>query len=134
MLDTELAVSEMTEDERAIRELVDTWMIATKAGDLATVLDLMSDDVIFMAAGSEPFGKEAFKAASESMRGMAMDGSAEVREIEVVGDWAWVRNHIEMAMTPPGGEPVRRAGYTLSILRKGADGRWRLFRDANLVR
>ena len=68
------------------------------------------------------------------MRGLAMDGPAEVREIEVVGDWAWVRNHIEMAMTPPGGEPVRRAGYTLSILRKGADGRWRLFRDANLVR
>ena len=65
MLDTELAVSEMTEDERAIRELVDTWMIATKAGDLATVLDLMADDVIFMAAGSEPFGKAAFKAASK---------------------------------------------------------------------
>jgi ketosteroid isomerase-like protein len=38
-----------------------------------------------------------------------------------------------VALTPPGGEPVRRAGYTLSILRKGSDGRWRLFRDANLV-
>jgi uncharacterized protein (TIGR02246 family) len=123
----------MTEDERAIRDLVGTWMEASKAGDLATVLDLMADDVIFMVPGREPFGKEAFKAASESMSGMAMDGRAEVREIEVVGDWAWVRNHIEIAMTPPGGEPVRRAGYTLSILRKSADGRWRLFRDANLV-
>ena len=123
----------MTEDERAIRELVDTWMIATKAGDLATVLDLMADDVIFMTPGAEPFGKEAFKTALESMSGTAMDGRAEVREIEMVGDWAWVRNHIEMAMTLPGGDPVNRAGYTLSILRKGADGRWRLFRDANLV-
>jgi ketosteroid isomerase-like protein len=28
---------------------------------------------------------------------------------------------------------VRRSGYTLTILRKGEDGRWRLFRDANLV-
>jgi uncharacterized protein (TIGR02246 family) len=123
----------MTEDERAIGDLVDTWMTASKADDLATVLDLMADDVIFMTPGSEPFGKDAFKAASESMSGTAMDGRAEVREIEVIGDWAWVRNHIDIAMTPPGGEPVRRAGYTLSILRKGADGRWRLFRDANLV-
>ena len=123
----------MTEDERAIRDLVETWMEASKAGDLATVLDLMSDDVIFLTPCSEPFGKDAFKAASESMSGTAMDGRAEVREIEVIGDWAWVRNHIEIAMTPPGGESVRGAGYTLSILRKGADGRWRLIRDANLV-
>jgi uncharacterized protein (TIGR02246 family) len=123
----------MTEDERAIRELVDTWMEASKADDLETVLDLMADDVIFMTPGAEPFGKEAFKAASESMSGTAMDGRAAVREVEVIGDRAWVRNHIEVALTAPGGEPVRRAGYTLSILRKGADGRWRLFRDANLV-
>jgi uncharacterized protein (TIGR02246 family) len=123
----------MTDDERAIRELVDTWMTASKAGDTETVLDLMTDDVIFMVPGKEPFGKEQFRAASESMRGIAMDGRAEVREIEVAGDWAWIRNFIELTVTPPGGEPVRRAGWTLTILRKGADGSWRLSRDANLV-
>jgi uncharacterized protein (TIGR02246 family) len=37
----------MSPDERAIRELVDTWMKASGAGDTATVLSLMSDDVIF---------------------------------------------------------------------------------------
>jgi uncharacterized protein (TIGR02246 family) len=31
-------------DERAIRELVQTWMTATKAGDIQTVLSLMTDD------------------------------------------------------------------------------------------
>ena len=36
-------------------------------------------------------------------------------------------------MTPPGGKPMRRAGYTLTILRKEADGRWLLARDANLL-
>jgi ketosteroid isomerase-like protein len=56
-----------------------------------------------------------------------------VQEIEVAGDWAWIRNRIEVAMTPPGGETARRSGYTLTILKKGGDGRWRLFRDANLV-
>lgn len=36
-------------------------------------------------------------------------------------------------MTPPGGAPLRRSGYTLTILRKEADGQWRLARDANLL-
>jgi len=47
----------MSPDERAIRDLVDTWMTASREGDTATVLSLMSDDVIFMVPGREPFGK-----------------------------------------------------------------------------
>ena len=123
----------MTEDEQAIRALVETWMAASKAGDTATVLELMTDDVLFMTAGREPFGKEEFRATSESMKGVQIDGRAEIREIEVLGDRAWIRNHIDLTVTPAAGEPVHRSGYTLTILKKGADGRWRLFRDANLV-
>jgi uncharacterized protein (TIGR02246 family) len=123
----------MSDDERAIRELVDSWMEASRVGDVETVLGLMTDDVLFMVPGREPFGKEAFRATSESMRDARMDGRAEVREVEVLGDWAWIRNHIDLTLSPPEGEPLRRAGYTLTILRKGGDGRWRLFRDANLV-
>ena len=51
---------QMTDDERTIRDVVETWMAATKRGDLATVLSLMTDDVVFMVPGQEPFGKEAF--------------------------------------------------------------------------
>jgi ketosteroid isomerase-like protein len=32
---------------------------------------------------------------------------------------------------PGGGKTVRRSGYTLTILRKESDGKWRLARDAN---
>jgi len=123
----------MTDDERAIHEVVDQWMRASKAGDTATVLDLMTDDVVFMTIGQEPFGKEHFRNSSESMRGIDIDGQAETLEVEVLGDTAWIRNRLEMVMTPEGGEPMRRSGYTLTILKKGGDGRWRLFRDANLV-
>lgn len=122
-----------TSDERAIRALVETWMNATNAGDLATVLDLMTDDVLFLVSGQEPFGKEEFRARSQSLTGVELNGRAEVREIEVHGDWAWIRNHIDVTMGPAGGEQQRRSGYTLTILKKGDDGRWRLFRDANLV-
>ena len=123
----------MSDDEGAIRELVETWIAASKRGDTAAVLELMTDDVLFMVCGREPFGKEEFRANSESMRGLTMDGRAEIQEIEVFGERAWIRNHIDLTLTPAEGEPLHRSGYTLTVLRKGDDGRWRLFRDANLV-
>ena len=64
---------------------------------------------------------------------VAIDGKSDIQEIQVFGDWAYLRNYIEMTVTPPAGNPVRRSGYTLTILRKEADGRWRLTRDANLL-
>jgi uncharacterized protein (TIGR02246 family) len=122
-----------TDNERAIRSLIDTWMAASKAGDLATVLSLMTDDVIFMVPGKEPFGKEAFAKASENMKNVRFDGRSEIKEIQVFGDWAYLRNYLEFNMAREGAAPVRRSGYTLTILRKQADGRWLLARDANLV-
>lgn len=123
----------MSDDERAIRELIDTWMAASKAGDTATVLDLMTDDVVFTVPGREPFGKQAFAAASQDMTGVRIDGKSEIRELRVLGDWAYLRNYLEISATPPGGSTTQRAGYTLTIVRKEADGRWRLARDANML-
>ena len=124
----------MSEDERAIREVVDKWMTASKAGDVESVLELMTDDVVFTVAGQEPFGKEEFEAAMRGMQGVQMAGTSEIKELEVLGDWAFIRNYIEMSVTSPdGGPPTHRSGYTVSLLRKEADGRWRLARDANLV-
>ena len=122
----------MTDDERAIRALIETWMTASQSGDVDTVLGLMSDDVVFMVPGREPFGKEAFANASRGMSGMRMEGTSEIRELKVLGDWAYMRNHLEMTITPERGAPVKRSGWTLTILRK-EHGRWRLARDANLL-
>ena len=123
----------MTDDERAIRELVETWMQASRSGDTATVLSLMTEDVVFTTPGRAPFGREAFEAATGAPEAPRIDGTCEIVELQVQGDWAFTRNRIELTVTPPGGEPMRRAGYTLSLYRKEADGRWRLARDANLV-
>jgi len=127
-------MANVTKDEEAIRALVDTWMIASRDGDLDTILGLMTDDVVFMVPGQEPFGKKEFAAASQSMKGARVDGRSDIKELRVLGDWAYLRNHLEVTMTPTdGGEPMRRAGYTLTILRKNPDGRWQLARDANLM-
>jgi uncharacterized protein (TIGR02246 family) len=124
----------MTDDERAIRELVETWLAASRNGDTPTVLSLMTDDAVFMVPGSKPFGKQEFATAGARMKDVRIEGRSDIQEIQVFGDCAYLRNYIEMTVTPAaGGRPTRRTGHTLTILRKEADGRWRLARDANLL-
>jgi uncharacterized protein (TIGR02246 family) len=123
----------MTDDERSNRELVATWLAASKNGDLTAVLDLMTDDVIFMVPGSKPFGKGAFAMAFEGIKQVRIEGRGDIQELQILGDWAYLRNYIEMTATPPNGDATRRTGYTLTILRKESDGRWRITRDANLL-
>jgi uncharacterized protein (TIGR02246 family) len=123
----------MSDDERAIRDVIETWLTASQAGDTAKVLTLMADDVVFMVPGQEPFGKEAFASMSAGMKDMRMTASSTVVELTVLGEWAWCRNHLDVTITPPKGEAMRRSGYTLTIFRKKADGAWVIARDANLL-
>ena len=64
---------------------------------------------------------------------MQIDGTSDIQELQVLGDWAWMRNKLRVAITPPGGKTMVRSGYTLTILRKNAQGRWDITRDANLL-
>lgn len=126
----------MQTDEREIRELVATWMSATRAGDMAKVLPLMSDDVVFLRPGHPPMkGKSAFAAAPQPPPGQPapkFDGTSEIEEIKVLGDWAFMWAKLTVVTTLPDGNQVTRAGHTLSILTK-ENGRWVLARDANML-
>jgi ketosteroid isomerase-like protein len=66
------------------------------------------------------------------MKGVVIEGTSDIVELEVLGDRAWMRNRLSITVTPPGGKPMVRSGYTLTILRKLPDGRWVIARDANL--
>lgn len=127
----------MQTDEQQIRELVSAWA-ANKAGDTDKVLSLMTDDVVFLVAGqpASVMRKTDFAAAAQSQTGPDapdIDGSSEIQEIKVLGDWAFLWQKLSVTVAPPGyAEPTSRAGYTLTILRKN-DGQWKLARDANML-
>jgi uncharacterized protein (TIGR02246 family) len=123
----------MSPDERAIRDLIATWMSASLAGDTAKVLSLMTDDVLFLVAGRSPFGKEQFAATQSAMAGHRIDGSSDVREVAISGDMAYARSHLTVSITAPDGRTLRRSGPVLTIFRRQPDGRWLLARDANLL-
>ena len=126
----------MKTDEEQIRELVATWMAATKAGDADTVLNLTADDVVFLVPGRSPMFKSEFTAAMRAQAGKTapkFDGTSEIQEIKVLGDWAFMWTKLSVIATPPDGSPpMERAGHTLTILHK-ENGSWRLARDANLL-
>ena len=124
----------MTEDERAIRELIDTWMTATAAGETEAVLSLMADDVVFLGPGQPPFGKKEFAAMQRELNAFIIRGQSDVKEVRVSGDWAYAWSHLVVSMTPKeGGAEVRRAGNTLSVFHRLPNSRWVLARDANLL-
>ncbi len=123
----------MSDDERAIRDVMARWMTATSSGDVETVLTLMSDDATFLVPGRPPFGKAEFAAGSRAMRDVKVEGTNDIVEIEVFGDWAFCISCVAGTVTPRDGAPFRRAGHTLSLFRRGPDGRWLLARDANLM-
>jgi uncharacterized protein (TIGR02246 family) len=125
----------MSDDERAIRELQAAWFDATAKGDLPRVLSLMAEDVVFLTPGQPPFGRDKFAAGFTAGAQQAqISGSGEYEEVIVVGDVAYARARLSVTVTPlAGGSPKRLAGYTLSVFRKLADGRWVLARDANLI-
>jgi uncharacterized protein (TIGR02246 family) len=126
----------MNNDERLIRDLVAKWHDATAAGDVDSVLALMSEDVVFLVAGQPPLhGRQAF---AESLHGLLrthrIESTSNVKDILASGELAYCWSYLTVTVTPlHGGIPVTRAGNALSILRKQPNGSWAIARDANLL-
>lgn len=110
-------------------------MTATKAGDVDTVLSLMTDDVIFLVTGQPPMTKADFATAARAQIGAdtpQFDGSSEIQEIKILDDWAFMWQKLTVVVTPSNGTSVTRTGCTLTIFNK-LDGKWLLARDANML-
>jgi len=123
-----------SDDQQAIRGVVTEWLAATQRGDSQAVLDLMTDDAVFLVPGQPPMDKAAFASAFGSQPGKqpTIEGVSDIKEIHVDGTTAYLWSHLVVTVTPPGGTPMQRAGHTLTIFRK-VGRRWLLARDANLL-
>lgn len=123
-------------DEAQIRQLVATWISATRAGDVDTVMGLMADDAVFLMPGRPPMSKAEFQAAAmrqASDAGPKIDGTSDIQEVQVAGGWAFAWSQLTVTVTPPGGAaPIVRSGPVFTVFRK-EQGRWLLARDANML-
>ena len=125
----------MASDEREIRTVHSIWIDAVNAGDLARLLTLVAEDVVFLTPGQAPFGREGFssnfRTAHQRMR---ICCTSELEEVIVVGEAAYTRSRDSLTVSPrAGGEESQLAGDRMTIYRKQPDGRWLLARDANVL-
>jgi uncharacterized protein (TIGR02246 family) len=123
-------------DEQKIRELILAWLDATKAGDVSRLGSLMAEDVVFLTPGQQPMrGRGAFETSFLSViKNVRIEATSDVQEIEVAGEWAYCWNHLTVTAMPlKPGPPMLRTGFTLTILRRNAEGNWVISRDANLL-
>jgi uncharacterized protein (TIGR02246 family) len=122
-------------DKQKIREVINTWLHATAAGDLDKVQTLMTEDVVFLRPGLPPMrGREAFATAMRPAIGkIRIEATPDIQEIHIAGDHAFCWNQLSVTMTPPGGAAQTHAGPVLNVFRREPDGCWRLFRDANML-
>ena len=126
----------MRDDEQKIRDLFTAWHSATTNGDVSKLLSLMAEDVVFLVPGHPPMrGRETFAAAFRAgLQHYRIDYTWEVEEIHITEGLAYSWCHLSVMVTPlQGGSPMRRTGYTLTILRKQPDGSWVIARDANML-
>ena len=121
------------DDEQAIREMVSTWIEASKRGDTTTLLNLLADDVLFITPGREPFGKQEFADGNKEPMTARMEADIDIKEIKIAGEWAWMRSFLRVTFTPPEGDETKLSGHILTVLQKRPDGQWVIKRDANFV-
>jgi uncharacterized protein (TIGR02246 family) len=80
-------------------------------------------------------GKDAFAANTRAMAGkVEVHGSADVQEVRVFGDWAYAWVQLTIRKRDVGAtDATELTGPAMSVLRRLADGRWVIFRDANMI-
>src|SRR6476646_707941 len=123
----------MASDEQEIRTVHSTWIDAVNAGDLARLLTLVTEDVVFLTPGQAPVGREGFSSnVVAALQQMRIACTSELEEVVVVGEVAYTRSRDALSVTPRAdGKATQLAGHRMTLYRKQRDGRWLLSRDVH---
>jgi uncharacterized protein (TIGR02246 family) len=122
------------DDEGAIRTLHAEWGAAAKRRDVDAILELVTDDCVFLMPGAPPIvGKEALRVVYEQMfqrwRDADIRQESVIDEIQVVGNWAFWRGTDAISVTTAAGQ-MRASGFGMGIVRY-QNARWLFARGIN---
>ena len=114
-------------DVEAIKSLSDEIMKAYNEGDLEALTAIVAEDVVFMPPGKPALiGKEAMRNWHDFDK-ISIDVNITVEEVQVLGDWAFMRNiWIGTVTQKEGGEKFELNNKSLILLRRQTDGTWKL--------
>lgn len=118
-------------DVQAIVDLEQKVFDAQIAGDLEAWLSFFAEDAIVMAPHLPALrNKLAIRQwNAPNFEQFDLHEESDEREVEVAGDWAYIRAHWTWTLTPKsGGEAVKDTGNSIWILRRQPDGSWKIAR------
>lgn len=119
--------------DEAAHKVHEAYVTAINSNDLDTLLEILTDDVVFMAAHEPPFvGKAAVRPWLEGyLTAYTTHWDKPVQEFVVAGEWAFERYSYTSTDTPlDGGEPLVGTGWGFVVYHYDDDGTWRVARDA----
>jgi uncharacterized protein (TIGR02246 family) len=127
--------AQLDADLRAIREIHERDIAAVNAGDVETLVSLMTDDIVLLPPGQPPLvGKESARAMIEADLEQGRDFEIveyvqDWEEVQVVGDYAFEWGTFNSAVqAKAGGETIRQSNNVIRILRRQPDGSWKVCR------
>lgn len=120
-----------TEDIHAIKQLAADWRSGWLAGDADLLLSLYGDEPVLMPQDHPAvIGKDAIRSLYQSVFGeYDFKSEGALREVEASGDWGYFWSTYTLTATPKaGGKPVKSAGKSVFIVKRGPGNAWKIAR------
>jgi uncharacterized protein (TIGR02246 family) len=122
-------------DLEAINQLHERDVEASKSLDVEALASLWTDDIVSIPQDGKPIiGKEANRNSLLKLREAMQDldiveYNISFNEVKVTGDWAFEWGTFSGAVKPKaGGEAMHSSGNLLRVLKREADGSWKVAR------
>ncbi|MFQ6104356.1 MAG: YybH family protein [Candidatus Glassbacteria bacterium] len=123
----------MPDQETAIKRLYAASVAALNARDISALAAFYTEDAIQFPPDRPPLvGWNAIRSSLENeLIGMTIEASVEIVEVVIAGSWAYACGHHRTSViSQTGGRPMVTTGSWLDILKRQADGSWRIARSA----
>ncbi len=116
--------------EASIRQLpIEKWCEAEAARDLDAKMSLFTSDVVFIAPGAPiVVGQDEVRAWHEAAwKDTQWQCTGTVDEVQVLGEWGFVRGTFSGEFTPSDGPTTRLSGKFINVVREEG-GHWKIAR------
>ena len=120
----------MTQDQQDVLALVQKMTSSFEAGDLETVMETYEDQQTIMFEPGQPVSdSKTAKVIFEKSTAISPKFSYSGHEVIVEGDIAIHIAPWKMSGTDPEGKAIEGEGLSVAVLRRQADGAWKMVID-----
>lgn len=126
-------------DIDAIRQQVDKlrndWLAAAEKDDAATVATFYTDDAVVVGSesGAPAEGRQAIQEAFATDFPITSQTQVTPRDFHASGDLAYEYGEFTQQVSPPKAKPTNVTGHYVVVLRRQADGAWKLVKHLSVT-